>query len=205
MSQSHLQQFTEATANYITSCLLSPICDWIKKHPNEEVTPEKLIKVLELPTAKKAVSTPQPLAPKRTRRTTPTSNRKQCRWVFKSGAREGEQCTGLAQEGSDYCSACKNKKGAGGTGRSSKPKTKGLTPKEEPEDEKEMVAKQFGQSSEGEELFIFEENGYVLVERDGDFMVIGISDDGKTMRKLSATEKTKAIRLGLEHLDGINM
>lgn len=238
--QSYLQVFTDSTANFVVSVLLTPVCNWIREHPDDEVTEEKLLEVLQLPSAKTPQripsSTPQPLATgaaKRTRRTTATtSNRPQCKWFFTKGDNIGKQCTGYAIEGSEYCSACKNKKGAGGTGRkaaaaagtttktTSKPPTKaGFTPaakvsEDSPPDEDadyELTVEDFGVATDGCQLFVDPGSKFVLKESGSSYTVVGFCDNPKdknspVMRPMTKAEKEKAKKLlSLPIEDGVEL
>lgn len=127
MSQpSYLQSFIDANASFISSILLDPIVKHYEENPQDEISKEKLLEILKMPMSPTLTSrTPQrvaaqPLAtaaPKRARKAAGTSGRPQCKWFFTKGANVGKQCTSSATEDSEYCSACKGKRGAGGPGR----------------------------------------------------------------------------------------
>lgn len=242
MSQTILQQFIDANAAFITAVCLAPICKWVRENPDEEVTEEKLLAALKIP-APVAVRTPQrntppqPLAtaaPKRTRRTTVSTERPRCKWFFTKGDNVGKQCPSYSKDGSEYCSACYNKKGAGGTGRKAaaaaaggggasssggKPPKSGKSgftsanrtesKDSTGESEYEIRVDDFGQSKDGFTLFLDSNSGFVLKYVDDDtYTVIGFCDDpdNKTMRVLTKAEKEKAKKLlELEVEDGVEL
>lgn len=258
---SYLQQFIDANANFIAGVLLTPICKWLKENPEEEVTEEKLMEVLKLPApvASPATKTPQrvtstqPLttaASKRTRTTkaaTPSAERPRCAWVFTKGTNQGKQCPGYATDDSKYCSACRNKKGAGGSGRkaSEKDGEKATTTKstavkaatgaagkaakgsltapkktKEPEpvedddyepDENaegtELLIIDFATAKDGSILVLEEKHRYVLKDiGDDNFIAVGRSTDGQTMKPLTKEEKAEVKRLfDFDYEDGVTL
>ena len=234
--QTHLQNFTEATASFVIVSIIRPIVEWSAENPEAAITEEALMALLKLPTpVVSAPSTPQrsvttqslvPTGVKKARRTGTTTERPRCKWIFTKGDNSGNQCTGYAIENLEYCSACKNKKGAGGSGRkipstgtpapkttsSRIPKT-GLTAKQEtketPEEENyEITVDPFGRTTDDKELLIDPPSGYVLKDTNGSFTIVGYSDnpDSKTMRPLTKAEKEKASKkLGIPTEDGVKM
>jgi hypothetical protein len=234
-TQTYNQLFAETSANFISTVLIDPIVNYYKENPGAEITKEKILSILNLPVPQRttATATNQPLttaAPKRTRNTRGGADRPRCKWIFTKGVNEGKQCTGYAMENSEYCSACKNKKGAGGSGRkssnsgggnkasaradASKPAfTASVKPEaKKPSDEEtdyEVGVDDFGEAKDGSTLYLDPGSKFVLKEVDEDtYTVVGFCEDpgSKTMRPLTKAEKEKAKKiLGLEVEDGVEM
>lgn len=228
--QTYNDQFNSATASLISKVLISPIIAYYKEHQDEAITEEKIMEILNMPAPVNvlartpqrgtAMATTQSLttgsSTKRTRASKVSSDRPQCKWVFTKGANYGKQCPSLAVEDSEYCSTCRNKRGAGGKGRptsgnsgarsssrnnNTATKQTGLTssskqsPASPPEDDKEVSIDSFGTSTDGCKLFIEPSTNFVLKsENDDDYVVVGIGvyeDGGKRKRVKPLTEKDK--------------
>lgn len=245
--QNYIQLFADANANFISTVLLEPIVNHYRDHPDDEISKEKLLEILKLPapatppvttTARTpqrgtgtAATQPLTTAPKRTRSTRTTADRPRCKWVFTKGTNQGKQCPGYAAEDSEYCSACKNKKGAGGSGRKAANATGGTTTTKAPakggaktgftaaakaeakeapqETEYEVSVDDFGESTDGYALLLDSGSGFVLKQVDDDtFTVVGFCDDAenKVMRALTKAEKEQAKKLlQLEIEDGVEL
>lgn len=230
--QTYNDQFNSATASLISTILITPIVNYYKEHAEEAVTEEKILEILNMPapvhvnarTPQRgtAMATTQSLATgaatKRTR-ASKVSDRPQCKWVFTKGANFGKQCPSPAAEDSEYCSTCRNKRGAGGKGRptsgssgtrssssttrnsNATAKQNGFTPaskqqQQSPqEDDKEVSVDAFGKTTDGCELFIEPSTNFVLKsEGDDDYIVVGVGvyeDGGKKKRVKPLTDKDK--------------
>lgn len=237
----YLQVFTDAIANLVVSSLVDPIVSHFKDHPDDEINKEVLLGILKLPASQPAARTPQratgtPVAqpltatvPKRTRSTKSTGERPQCKWIFTKGTNTGKRCLGSVAEDSEFCSACKNKKGAGGTGRKAsgtgaaavtggKPTSKssktGFTATskakevEQEEATQEISVDEFGTSTDGHALLIDGNTNFILKEFEDEYTVVGYCDDpeNKTMKPLTKQQKEQAKKiLQLDFEDGVEL
>lgn len=234
--QTHMQAFTDSVAQLIIDYLVDPVVMYMKDKPkDEEVTRDKILSCLKVPipvstqtvsrSSQRISSTTQPLSQgsngSRTRRSTKaTSERPQCQWKFTRGVKTGTLCTSPAAEDSIYCSACKTKKGAGGSGR--KPSTTGEKPAstkptkgngkqpglsvstEESEDSTyEIDPSEFGETEDGCRLLLDKGSNFIIKVEDEDneiYKIVGYNDDSSPgkMRALKPADKAKAKELGLD-------
>lgn len=243
--QTHTQLFADSVAQLIIDYLVDPVVIYIRDKPkDEEVTRDKIMACLKVPipaptqtvarSSQRVSSTTQPLSQgangSRTRRSTkPTSDRPQCQWKFTRGVKNGTFCTSPASEDSIYCSACKTKKGAGGSGR--KPSTTGEKPAssaakttkgngkqpglsvstEESDDSTyEIDPSEFGETEDGCRLLLDKGSNFIIKVEDEEneiYKIVGYNDDSSPgkMRALKPADKAKAKELGLdiEFEDGV--
>ena len=239
-TQSYLEIFTEANSNFITTVMIDPIVAHYKNNPDDEITHEKIMEILKLPAPSGKIGTPQrsttqqPLTTTTTKRSRSkvTEGQPQCKWIFTKGDNIGQRCQGKAVEGLDYCSACRTKKGAGGSGRKASstgnkasvaagaPKGAGTTKgkstgastaktKNPPEKVVEVSVEDFGHTTDGYVLVVDTNSNYILKEYPGGvYTIVGICDnpDETTMRELSEAEIEQGRKsLQLEYEQGVVM
>lgn len=121
---SNMNTFSDSVALFAEKAILGPLSVWLKGNKGVEVSIDEMKKVLDMPATNQMLSAPTFQAPSfsapRPNLTTTRKPRRgrgeikgKCKYTFIKGKRSGFECgKSVYEEGSDYCTTCRNKKGA---------------------------------------------------------------------------------------------